>query len=180
MIKSWEEIRRIWEPYDAPEDGTIQATAGDVRDLFETIAAIHEEVEQLRSVKEAAQELDVKLDIIWSHPSYMGQVTMAHVHGYEYDGPNCGEEQKALKEALKEVEKEKVTMPMYSFSCPSCGHKQEEIIGFYEQDELVQEYGKVVIPCEICGNQSIKEEGIEITADMNRTWADQTWGKATK
>lgn len=72
-------------------------------------------------------------------------------------------------------------MPLFDFKCQSCGAIFEEIISHWEEDDLQQKFGKVILPCPKCEDgQAEKEQGIEITSNMNRTWADQTWGKATK
>ena len=78
-----------------------------MNDLRSEVERLKEKVKLLETVKETAKALDEKLDLIWKDPSYISQIQLASIHGYDYTGPNCGEDQRLLKEALKAVEEGK-------------------------------------------------------------------------
>ncbi len=70
---------------------------------------------------------------------------------------------------------------LFDFKCP-CGHKFEAIVSQREEEECVAENGKVVVPCPLClevdcDEMGEKIEGIPLTGNMNRHWANQTWNK---
>lgn len=71
-------------------------------------------------------------------------------------------------------------MPLFSFSC-TCGHKFEAVVSHQEVEESIEKNGKILVPCPECtktdcDSMGEKVQGIELTADMNKAWARQTWG----
>jgi len=64
--------------------------------------------------------------------------------------------------------------PIHDFICEN-GHKTEDVLTPNEEEAMIEEYGELFITCPICENRAGKIKGIELTSNMSKSWAEQTW-----